>query len=639
MPKITLPDGSDRQYDNAITGADIAAGIGEGLARAAVAVRVDGDLWDLNREIDNDAAVEIVVRESEDGIELLRHDAAHVLAEAVKELWPETQVTIGPAIENGFYYDFAREEPFTEDDLATIEQRMKEIVDRDEAIQREVWDRDEAVHFFRNMGEEYKAEIIASIPEGENITLYRQGEFIDLCRGPHLPSTGKLGKAFKLTHVSGAYWRGDSSNEMLQRVYGTAWSNDKALRKYLHMLEEAEKRDHRRLGKVMDLFHFQEEAPGAVFWHPNGWAVFQSLVTYTRQRNTEAGYREVNTPEMVARALWERSGHWDSFGENMFTSETVDGRTFAIKPMNCPGHIQVFNQGIKSYRDLPLRYAEFGKCHRYEPSGALHGMMRVRAFTQDDAHIFCTPEQITDESIAVCDLILSIYRDFGFDDVRIKFADRPEVRVGADEVWDQAEAALLKALEASGLEYTHNPGEGAFYGPKLEFVLRDAIGRDWQCGTLQVDLNMPGRLGATYIGEDGNKHTPVMLHRAMLGSLERFMGILIEHHAGNLPLWLAPQQVKVLTITSDANDYAEEIVSLLRESGLRADADLRNEKISYKVREHSVAKVPALFAIGQREIENRTVAVRRLGSKKQAVMALEDAIAELAREVETRGQS
>ena len=639
MPKITLPDGSDRQYDNAITGADIAAGIGEGLARAAVAVRVDGDLWDLNREIDNDAAVEIVVRESEDGIELLRHDAAHVLAEAVKELWPETQVTIGPAIENGFYYDFAREEPFTEDDLATIEQRMKEIVDRDEAIQREVWDRDEAVHFFRNMGEEYKAEIIASIPEGENITLYRQGEFIDLCRGPHLPSTGKLGKAFKLTHVSGAYWRGDSSNEMLQRVYGTAWSNDKALRKYLHMLEEAEKRDHRRLGKVMDLFHFQEEAPGAVFWHPNGWAVFQSLVTYTRQRNTEAGYREVNTPEMVARALWERSGHWDSFGENMFTSETVDGRTFAIKPMNCPGHIQVFNQGIKSYRDLPLRYAEFGKCHRYEPSGALHGMMRVRAFTQDDAHIFCTPEQITDESIAVCDLILSIYRDFGFDDVRIKFADRPEVRVGADEVWDQAEAALLKALEASGLEYTHNPGEGAFYGPKLEFVLRDAIGRDWQCGTLQVDLNMPGRLGATYIGEDGNKHTPVMLHRAMLGSLERFMGILIEHHAGNLPLWLAPQQVKVLTITSDANDYAEEIVSLLRESGLRADADLRNEKISYKVREHSVAKVPALFAIGQREIENRTVAVRRLGSKKQAVMALEDAIAELAREVETRGKS
>jgi threonyl-tRNA synthetase len=639
MPKITLPDGSERQYEDAITGAAIAAGIGEGLARAAVAARVDGELWDLTREIDDDAAVEIVVRDSDDGLELLRHDAAHVLAEAVKELWPETQVTIGPAIENGFYYDFAREEPFTEDDLATIEQRMKDIVERDESIGREVWDRDEAVEFFRGIGEEYKAEIIASIPSGESITLYRQGDFIDLCRGPHLPSTGKLGKAFKLTHVSGAYWRGDSDNEMLQRVYGTAWSNDKALRKYLHMLEEAEKRDHRRLGKVMDLFHFQEEAPGAVFWHPNGWAVFQSLVAYTRQRNTEAGYQEVNTPEMVARALWERSGHWDSFGDNMFTSETVDGRTFAIKPMNCPGHIQVFNQGIKSYRDLPLRFAEFGKCHRYEPSGALHGMMRVRAFTQDDAHIFCTAEQITDESIAVCDLILSIYRDFGFDDVRIKFADRPEVRVGADEVWDQAEAALLKALEASGLEYTHNPGEGAFYGPKLEFVLRDAIGRDWQCGTLQVDLNMPGRLGATYIGEDGNKHTPVMLHRAMLGSLERFMGILIEHHAGNLPLWLAPQQVKVLTITSDANDYANEIVQLLRAAGLRADADLRNEKISYKVREHSVAKVPTLFAIGQREIENRTVAVRRLGSKKQEVMALDDAIAALQREVESRGQS
>ena len=638
MPKITLPDGSDRQYDNAITGAAIAAGIGEGLARAAVAVRVNGDLWDLTREIDEDAAVEIVVRDSDDGVELLRHDAAHVLAEAVKELWPETQVTIGPAIENGFYYDFARDEPFTEDDLATIEQRMKEIVDRDESIEREVWDRNEAVEFFRGIGEEYKAEIIAGIPGGESITLYRQGEFIDLCRGPHLPSTGRLGKAFKLTHVSGAYWRGNSDNEMLQRVYGTAWSNDKALRQYLHMLEEAEKRDHRRLGKVMDLFHFQEEAPGAVFWHPNGWAVFQSLVAYTRQRNTEAGYQEVNTPEMVARTLWERSGHWDSFGENMFTSETVDGRMFAIKPMNCPGHIQVFNQGIKSYRDLPLRFAEFGKCHRYEPSGALHGMMRVRAFTQDDAHIFCTAEQITTESIAVCDLILSIYRDFGFDDVRIKFADRPEVRVGADEVWDQAEAALLKALEASGLEYTHNPGEGAFYGPKLEFVLRDAIGRDWQCGTLQVDLNMPGRLGATYIGEDGNKHTPVMLHRAMLGSLERFMGILIEHHAGNLPLWLAPQQVKVLTITSDANDYAGEIVALLRKAGLRADADLRNEKISYKVREHSVAKVPVLFAVGQREIENRTVAVRRLGSKKQDVMALDEAVAAVRQEVETRGQ-
>mgnify|MGYP001813203991 CR=1 FL=1 len=636
MPTISLPDGSERQFDNATSGAEIAASIGAGLARAAVAVRVDGDLWDLTRDIDADAAVEIITRDSDDGVELLRHDAAHVLAEAVKELWPDTQVTIGPAIENGFYYDFARAEPFTEADLETIEKRMQDIVERDENIEREIWKRDEAVDFFRGIGEEYKAEIIASIPSDENITLYRQGEFIDLCRGPHLPSTGKLGKAFKLTHVSGAYWRGDSNNEMLQRIYGTAWSNDKALRKYLHMLEEAEKRDHRRLGKVMDLFHFQEDAPGAVFWHPNGWSVFQSLVSYTREKNTEANFQEVNTPEIVARTLWERSGHWDSFGENMFTSETVDGRIFAVKPMNCPGHIQVFNQGIKSYRDLPLRFAEFGKCHRYEPSGALHGMMRVRAFTQDDAHIFCTPEQITAESIDVTKLILGIYKDFGFDDVRIKFADRPEVRVGEDAVWDQAEQALLKALEEGGFDYTHNPGEGAFYGPKIEFVLRDAIGRDWQCGTLQVDLNMPGRLGATYIGEDGNKHTPVMLHRAMLGSLERFMGILIEHHAGKLPLWLAPEQVKVLTITSDADEYAKEIVTALRAAGLRADSDLRNEKISYKVREHSVARVPALFAVGQREIDERTVAVRRLGSKKQSVMPLDDAIEALKSEVQAR---
>ena len=637
MPKFSLPDGSDRQFDNATSGAEIAASIGEGLARAAVAVRVDGELRDLNRDIEADAAIEIVTRDSDDGVELLRHDAAHVLAEAVKELWPETQVTIGPAIENGFYYDFSREEPFTEADLETIEARMKDIVDRDESIEREVWERDKAAEFFRGIGEEYKAEIIESIPSEEDLTLYRQGEFIDLCRGPHLPSTGKLGKAFKLTHVSGAYWRGDSNNEMLQRIYGTAWSNDKALRKYLHMLEEAEKRDHRRLGRVMDLFHFQEEAPGAVFWHPNGWAVFQSLIGYMRQKQNEAGYQEINTPEIMAKALWEKSGHNAAFGDNMFTSETVDGRVYAVKPMNCPGHVQVFKQGITSYRDLPVRLAEFGKCHRYEPSGALHGMMRVRAFTQDDAHIFCTPEQITDESIAVCKLILEIYRGFGFSDVRIKFADRPETRVGDDAIWDQAEQALLKALEVGGLEYTHNPGEGAFYGPKLEFVLRDAIGRDWQCGTLQVDLNMPGRLGATYIGEDGNKHVPVMLHRAIFGSLERFMGILIEHHAGNLPLWLAPQQVKVLTITSDANEYANEIVAELRAAGLRADSDLRNEKISYKVREHSVAKVPALFAVGQSEIENRTVAVRRLGSKQQQVMPLEEAIAALTAEVESRG--
>ena len=636
MLNITLPDGSVQEFDAVARGSEIAARIGEGLARAAVAIRVNGDLWDLNRDIDTDATVEIVTRDSDHGIELLRHDAAHVLAEAVKELWPETQVTIGPAIENGFYYDFSREEPFTEADLETIEGRMKDIVDRDESIEREVWERDKAAEFFRSIGEEYKAEIIESIPSDEDLTLYRQGEFIDLCRGPHLPSTGKLGKAFKLTHVSGAYWRGDSNNEMLQRIYGTAWSNDKALRKYLHMLEEAEKRDHRRLGRVMDLFHFQEEAPGAVFWHPNGWAVFQSLIDYMRRKQNAAGYQEINTPEIMAKALWEKSGHNAAFGDNMFTSETVDGRVYAIKPMNCPGHVQVFKQGITSYRDLPVRLAEFGKCHRYEPSGALHGMMRVRAFTQDDAHIFCTPEQITEESIAVCNLILGIYRDFGFEDVRIKFADRPEVRVGEDAVWDQAEQALLKALEASGLEYTHNPGEGAFYGPKLEFVLRDAIGRDWQCGTLQVDLNMPGRLGATYIGEDGNKHLPVMLHRAMFGSLERFMAILIEHHAGNLPLWLAPRQVEVLTITSDADDYATEIVTALRAAGLRASCDLRNEKISYKVREHSVAKVPALFAVGQRELENGTVAVRRLGSKQQQVLSLEDAISALVTEIDKR---
>jgi len=636
MPNITLPDGSVRQFDAATTGAEIAASIGKGLARDAVAVKVDGEMYDLTREIDSDVRLEIVTRDTEDGLELLRHDAAHVLAEAVKELWPDTQVTIGPAIENGFYYDFARAEPFTDEDLAVIEKRMQEIVNRDETIEREVWDRDEAVEFFRGIGEEYKAEIIASIPSGESITLYRQGDFIDLCRGPHLPSTGKLGTAFKLTHVSGAYWRGDSNNEMLQRVYGTAWSNPKQLRQYLHMLEEAEKRDHRRLGKVMDLFHFQEEAPGGVFWHDNGWALYQSLIAYMREQLEVGGYREINTPEIMSRTLWEASGHWDAFGDAMYTTETADSRQFAIKPMNCPGHIQVFKQGITSYRDLPRRLAEFGKCHRYEPSGALHGLMRVRAFTQDDAHIFCTPDQITAESIAVCRQLLAIYGDFGFDNVRIKFADRPEVRVGDDEVWDQAEAALLKALDASGLEFTHNPGEGAFYGPKLEFVLRDAIGRDWQCGTLQVDLNMPGRLGATYIGEDGNKHTPVMLHRAIFGSLERFIGILIEHHAGNLPLWLAPVQVRVLTITSDANDYAAEVAEALRAAGLRAETDVRNEKISYKVREHSVAKVPVLLAVGQREVDERNVAMRRLGSKQQSVLSLEDAIANLSQEARNR---
>ena len=639
MLKITLPDGSVRQFESAISGADVAASIGAGLAKAAVAVRVNGDLWDLGRTIEEDSKLEILTRDSDDGLELLRHDAAHILAEAVKELWPDTQVTIGPAIENGFYYDFARDEAFTDADLETIETRMQKIVDRDEPIKREVWERDKAAEFFRGIGEAYKAEIIESIPSEEDLTLYRQGNFIDLCRGPHLPSTGKLGKAFKLTHVSGAYWRGDSNNEMLQRIYGTAWANDKQLRQYLHMLEEAEKRDHRRLGRIMDLFHFQEEAPGAVFWHPKGWSLFQSLIGYMREMQNAAGYQEINTPEVMSRSLWEASGHVETFGDNMYTTQTADGRIYAIKPMNCPGHVQVFKQGITSYRDLPVRLAEFGKCHRYEPSGALHGMMRVRAFTQDDAHVFCTAEQITEESIAICNLILNIYKNFGFDDVRIKFADRPEVRVGEDAVWDQAEAALLKALEVANLEYTHNPGEGAFYGPKLEFVLRDAIGRDWQCGTLQVDLNMPGRLGATYIAEDGDKHFPVMLHRAIFGSLERFMGILIEHHAGNLPLWLAPVQIKVLTITSDADDYATEIVQKLRQLGIRAEADLRNEKISYKVREHSVSKVPVQFAVGQREVKDQSVAIRRIGSKKQEVMSLEDAISSLTSEITDRGKN
>ena len=639
MPTITLPDGSTRHYERPVTGLTIAGDIAKSLARDAVAARVDGQLWDLTRDIAEDAAIEIVTRDSGDGLELIRHDAAHVLAEAVKELWPDTQVTIGPAIENGFYYDFARDEPFTSDDLETIEERMRDIVARDEAISREVWRRDDAVDFFREQGEEYKAEIIADIPADEPITLYRQGDFIDLCRGPHLPSTGKLGKAFKLTRVSGAYWRGDAKNAMLQRIYGTAWATDKQLRQYLRQLEEAEKRDHRRLGRIMDLFHFQEEAPGAVFWHPRGWALFQNLIAYMRMRQAEAGYREVSTPELMDRSLWESSGHWESFGEHMYTSNTEDGRVYAIKPMNCPGHVQVFKQGITSYRELPKRLSEFGKVHRYEPSGALHGMLRVRAFTQDDAHIFCTAEQITEETVAVCQQILQIYADFGFDDVTIKFADRPAVRVGEDAVWDQAEAALVAALEETGLNYTHNPGEGAFYGPKLEFVLHDAIGRDWQCGTHQVDLNLPGRLGASYIAEDGQKRTPVLLHRAIFGSLERFIGILLEHHEGHLPLWLAPTQARVLTITSDADDYALDVVARLRNAGIDADADLRNEKISYKVREHSVAKVPVLMAVGQREVSDNTVALRRLGNKQQRVVAVDQAIDELQGEIRLRGQA
>jgi threonyl-tRNA synthetase len=541
-------------------------------------------------------------------------------------------VTIGPSIENGFYYDFARETPFTPEDLERIEERMHAIVDRDETIVREVWDRDQAIEFFKQSGELYKAEIIGAIPQEEPITLYRQGNFIDLCRGPHLPSTGTLGKAFKLTKLAGAYWRGDSRNEMLQRIYGTAWANPKQLKQYLHRLEEAERRDHRRLGRQMNLFHFQEEAVGAAFWHPNGWTLFKLLVEHMRARQTAAGYHEVNTPELMDRSLWEASGHWDTFGEHMFTSHTEDDRVLAIKPMNCPGHVQIFRSDLRSYRDLPHRLAEFGKVHRYEPSGALHGLMRVRAFTQDDAHIFCTEDQITAETGAVCDLLLGIYRDFGFDDVIIKFADRPERRVGDDGVWDRAEAALQNAMESLGLDYTLNKGEGAFYGPKIEFVLRDAIGRDWQCGTLQVDFNLPGRLGATYIGEDGQKHTPVLLHRAIFGSLERFIGILLEHFAGALPFWLAPEQVVVTTITSDSDDYAAKVTRELQQAGIRASADLRNEKINYNVREHSHAKVPVIMALGKREMAEATVSIRRLGSNEQSVIPLADAISTLAAE-------
>jgi threonyl-tRNA synthetase len=630
MPDITLPDGSTRSFENPVSGLEIAASIGPGLAKAALVVSVDGELWDLSRLIETDAAISIVTAKDAAGLEVLRHDSAHLMAEAVKELYPDAQVTIGPAIENGFYYDFARAEAFTPEDLVAIEVRMAEIVERDEEIVREVWPRDKAVEFFKNAGENYKAEIIAGIPEGEDVSLYRQGDFIDLCRGPHLPSTGRVG-AFKLTKIAGAYWRGNSDNEMLQRIYGTAWATEKDLNAYLHRLEEAEKRDHRRIGREMNLFHLQQEAMGMVFWHPHGWRLYRTLQTYMRQRLDDAGYVEVKTPELIDRSLWEASGHWEKFREHMFTTEAEE-RILALKPMNCPGHVQIFRQGIKSYRDLPLRMAEFGACHRYEPSGALHGLMRVRGFVQDDAHIFCTDDQITPETESFCELLMSIYRDFGFDQVRVNFADRPAVRVGTDDVWDRAEGALLEAVKGTGLEVQHNPGEGAFYGPKLEFILRDAIGRDWQCGTLQVDFVLPERLEASYIGEDGERHRPVMLHRAILGSFERFLGILIEHHAGRFPLWLAPRQVVVATITADSDAYAGQTVARLKAAGLNAEADLRNEKIGYKVREHSVAKVPVILAVGGREAENGTVAMRRLGSKEQEILALDEAVDRLQKE-------
>ena len=625
MVAITLPDGNLREYDGPVSGLQVARDIGTGLAKAALAVKVDGELRDLTRPIEGDAEVAVVTAKDAEGLELIRHDAAHVMAEAVKELYPETQVTIGPAVENGFYYDFARDEPFTPEDVARIEERMREIVARDEPIEREVWDRKEAIRWFLDQGEKYKAEIIADLPEDQQITVYRQGDFADLCRGPHLPSTGRLGRAFKLMKLAGAYWRGDARNEMLQRIYGTAWPSEKDLKQYLHMLEEAEKRDHRRLGREMNLFHIQEEAQGGVFWHHKGWTIYRALEQYIRRRLDRADYQEVNTPQLVDRSLWERSGHWDKFRESMFTTEAEE-KHLAIKPMNCPCHVQIYNQGIKSYRDLPLRMGEFGSCHRYEPSGALHGLMRVRAFTQDDAHIFCTEDQITSETMAFCDLLKAVYTDLGFTDVRVKFSDRPEVRAGEDAVWDKAEAALETAANASGLEWTLNPGEGAFYGPKLEFVLRDAIGRDWQCGTLQVDFVLPERLGAEYVGEDGHKHTPVMLHRAILGSFERFLGILIEHYAGKLPLWLAPTQAVVTTITSEADAYAREVQRMLRDAGLRVDLDVRNEKINYKVREHSVTKVPLILVVGKREAEERKVALRRLGGKEQEILALDEAV-------------
>jgi len=629
--QITLPDGTTRTYPGPVSGAEVAADIGPGLAKAALAVRIDGELSDLSLPIARDAAVSIVTAKDAEALELIRHDAAHVLAEAAKELWPDIQVTIGPVIADGFYYDFSRKEPFTPDDLEAMERRMREIVDRDEPITREVWERDEAIRYFTGVGETYKAEIVRDLPDGEVITIYKQGGFTDLCRGPHLPSTGKPGKAFKLMKLAGAYWRGDSRNEMLQRVYGTAWVTEKELKAYLHRLEEAEKRDHRRLGREMDLFHFQEEAAGSAFWHPKGWQLYRTVEGYMRRKLERAGYEEVRTPQLVDRSLWEASGHWEKFGEHMFTAES-EGRVLALKPMNCPCHVQIFRQGQKSYRDLPLRMAEFGSCHRNEPSGALHGLMRARAFVQDDAHIFCTEDQVTSETVAFCELLIEIYRDFGFDDVVVKFSDRPELRSGADSVWDQAEAALIEAVTATGLDYSLNPGEGAFYGPKLEFVLRDAIGRDWQCGTLQVDFVLPERLDASYVGRDGAKHRPVMLHRAILGSFERFIGVLIENYAGRLPLWLAPVQVVVATITSDGDEFAAEVKSALDKVGLRGALDLRNEKINFKVREHSLAKIPVMMVIGRREAEDRTVSLRRLGGKDQEVLALSEAVTRISQE-------
>ena len=622
MPIITLPDGNSLSFPDKVTGQDIAEKISKSLAKQAMVISIDGDLKDLDFLIEKDCSIKIFTSKNPEGLETIRHDTAHILAMAVQELFPGTQVTIGPVIENGFYYDFARKEPFTEDDLEQIENKMKEIVDRNEITKREVWERNKAISHFKEKGETYKAELIEAIPENEDVSIYFHGDWHDLCRGPHLSSTGKIGKFFKLTKVSGAYWRGDSNNEMLQRIYGTSWATQKDLDEYLKRIEEAEKRDHRKLGKEMDLFHFREESPGSVFWHERGWALFQKLINYMRGRQDAAGYKEVNTPEILDRQLWEKSGHWEKYGENMYTSETPDEKVFAIKPMNCPGHIQVFNQGLKSYRDLPLRITEFGKVHRYEPSGALHGLLRVRAFTQDDAHIFCSEDQITSECLEVTNLILDIYKDLGFENVILKYADRPEVRVGEDEVWDKAEASLLEAVKASKLEYTINKGEGAFYGPKIEFVLRDAIGRDWQCGTLQVDLNLPGRLDASYVDKDGTKKVPVMLHRALFGSLERFIGILIENYAGKFPFWISPLQTVVIPISEEFDDYAIEVSKKIKQVGISSNVDLKKHNLNYKIRDHSLAKIPLLLICGKKEVDSNSVTIRRLDSNKQENMDL-----------------
>ena len=626
MPIINLPDGNKIEFPNKVTGIEIAEKISKSLAKQALIMSVNGELKDLTYIIENNSSVKIITHKDSDGLDAIRHDTTHIMAMAVQALFPGTKLAIGPAIKDGFYYDFSREEPFTLKDLEKIEKKMKEIVDKNELTRREVWERKKTKDHYHKLGEKYKVELVDSIPKESEVSIYYHGKWYDLCRGPHLLSTGKIGKYFKLTKVAGAYWRGDSKNEMLQRIYGTSWPSQKELDDYLKRIEEAEKRDHRKLGKEMDLFHFREESPGSVFWHEKGWKLFQKLVAYMRDRQNKAGYKEVNTPEILDRALWEKSGHWEKYGEHMYTSQTPDEKIFAIKPMNCPGHVQVFNQGLKSYRDLPLRISEFGKVHRYEPSGALHGLLRVRAFTQDDAHIFCTEDQITEECLIVTNLILDIYKDLGFENVILKYADRPEVRVGNDEVWDKAEASLLDAVKASKLEYTVNKGEGAFYGPKIEFVLRDAIGRDWQCGTLQVDLNLPGRLGASYVDKDGTKKVPVMLHRALFGSLERFIGILIENYAGKLPFWLSPTQAVVCPIAEENNDYVKKLFEDLFKEGIKCEVDLRNQKINYKVREHSLAKVPMIIVCGKKEVAENTVTVRRLGSDKQETIKREDLI-------------